>query len=203
MEQIKQKKLLIFGGMFSPPHKGHELLLEQAIKTINPDLTLVVPSSNAPHRSKSEVLYLDRFNMCKTFSIGKNNVVVSNIENPKRKGKNFSTRTLATIKNRYKNFELFLLVGGDELINFYRWHRHTRVLSQAAIVAAARKDNREEVEQASKELVKKGGKVIIIEYKPLEISSTIIRERIKNNRTLDELLSDYVMNYIERLKLYR
>ncbi len=198
-----KKTILIFGGMFNPPHKGHELLLEQAIKTVDPDLTLIIPSSNAPHRLKSEVSYLDRFNMCKIFTHKKYNVTVCDVENPKKKGKNFSTRTLATIKNRYKGCEIFLLIGGDELINFNRWHRYTRILSQATLIAAARKDNLEQVNNAAKKLEQSGGKVIIIQYKPLEISSTNIRQLIKNGESATEYLSSYVTNYIERLKLYR
>ncbi|MEG1016219.1 MAG: nicotinate (nicotinamide) nucleotide adenylyltransferase [Oscillospiraceae bacterium] len=195
-------RVLFYGGAFSPPHLGHEKLLRFAINELNPDLTLVVPTAISPHKQKAEVSFFHRCRMAHSLKKCGKNVVISEIEKGKRKS--FTLKSIKYIKKRYKNPEILLLLGSDMLTTFDEWHRFRRILSMCTLVAARRGDKTDvDMENAAIMLEKAGGKVILLDFCPLDISSTELREVIKSDLQTTEYLAEDVRKYIEKNSLYR
>lgn len=197
------KKILLYGGAFNPPHIGHEFLLKSAIEAIKPDLTLVVPSSVSPHKHNAAVPFFDRFVMAKTFLKCGENVRVSGIEKAGKHQKSYTLKTVRRLKKKYKDAKIYILIGSDMLTSFDEWHRYRRLLSEAVIVAASRDDlDDQRVDEAAKRLKREGGDIRVLRIKPIEMSSTEIRERIFRKQDVKGFLSDEVERYISKRNLY-
>ena len=196
-------KVLMYGGAFNPPHRGHMLLLEEAIKAVKPDRTLVVPSDVSPHKRTQYTPFRDRANMCRCFKECGEGVTVSEIEKAKNKKRSYTVKTLRRLENRYPGAELFLVIGSDMLFTFRGWHQWRRILSMCTLVIAARDDeSTEKLEEALCSLSKDGAKGMILRTKPIDISSTELRNMVRDGKDCSEYIPQSVSEYISRHRLY-
>jgi len=195
------KKLLLFGGAFNPPHEGHMRLLASAIDYVKPDMTMVVPTSVSPHKVSGDISFSHRFNMAKVFkSFSK--LRLSGVENRGRKRKNYTIETLKWCRKRYKNYEIYLLMGSDMLTSFTTWSRYRKILSLATLVVASREESDIDLEEAIKELTKEGARIHRIYFDPLVISSSELRKAIAEGKDVSRYLDVSVVKYIDKHKLY-
>ena len=196
-------RVLMYGGAFNPPHKGHMLLLEEAIKAVKPDRTLVVPSDVSPHKRTQYTPFRDRANMARCFKECGDNVVISEIEKAKNKKKSYTVKTLRRLEKRFPEAELFLVIGSDMLFTFRQWHQWRRILSMCTLVIAARDDESiDKLENVLADLSKDGAKGMILRTKPIDISSTELRNMIKDGKDCKEYLPQSVSSYILKHRLY-
>lgn len=197
------EKILLYGGAFNPPHKGHELLLKKAVEAVEPTLTVVTPSCVSPHKHNATVSFHDRLAMATlAFKDLDKNIKISGIERGGKHTKSYTFKTVRKLKKRYTGCEIFLLIGSDMLTTFSGWHLYRRLLSEVTIVAAAREDEDErDVREAKARLEKEGARIIVLRFKPIEISSTEIRGAIESGGA-KEYLHTEVSEYIKKRKLY-
>ena len=196
-------RVLMYGGAFNPPHKGHMLLLEEAIKAVKPDRTLVVPSDVSPHKRTQYTPFRDRANMARCFKECGDNVVISEIEKAKNKKKSYTVKTLRRLEKRFPEAELFLVIGSDMLFTFRQWHQWRRILSMCTLVIAARDDESiDKLENVLADLSKDGAKGMILRTKPIDISSTELRNMIMGGKDCKEYLPQSVSSYILKHRLY-
>ena len=196
------KKLLLFGGAFNPPHKGHMKLLEKAIELIEPDLTVIIATSTSPHKQSGDISFYHRNRMSQVFKkLG--NVKVSRIENKGRKKRNYTIQSIKWLEKRYKDYEIYLLIGSDMLISFTTWSRYRRILSKATLVVAAREEHEETLKKTVEELEREGARIKILLFEPIVISSSEIRNHIHEQKEVGEYLDEEVAEYIEKYGLYR
>lgn len=197
------KKLLMYGGAFDPPHLGHARLLQQAIGEVEPDLTLVIPTGVSPHKKRSGTPYWLRFDMAKkTFLPLSDTVRISALESKGRR--NYTIQTVKALKKRYPGYEIYLLIGSDMLTSFHTWHLSRRILSRVTLVAGSRDDaSLDEFREAAERLEKLGGKIRLLQFRPLEISSTELRNGLKTGADMSGYLAQDVLDYIDRKGLYR
>lgn len=199
-----KKKLLLYGGAFDPPHKGHERLLRAAIEAVRPDLTLVTPSEVSPHKDAAPVPFADRAAMCRVFLGCGGNVKISEMENSGARRKSYTFHTVRRLQKKYPDAEIYLLIGGDMLRTFDEWRRYRRLLSAVVLVAAARDDGeRQTLQQAGRRAEQLGGRVILLDTEPVNVSSTEIRARLKKGLDVREMLGEHVAEYAEKRGLYR
>lgn len=198
------KKLLVYGGAFNPPHLGHERLLKAAIEEVKPDLALVTPSEVSPHKDGTPVPFADRAHMSRTFLSCGDVVKVSGMENTGACRKSYTINTVQRLKKKYPKADIYLLIGSDMLLTFDEWRLYRRLLSMATLVAAGRGDSSaKELEHAKETIEKQGGRVILLDMEPLKVSSTEIREKLRNKQDTTGLLSDFVADYAIKRKLYQ
>ncbi len=197
------KKILIYGGAFDPPHLGHARLLEEAIKTVSPDLALVIPTGVSPHKRRSGTPYWIRYDLAKrTFLSLPGNVRISSLESKGRR--NYTIQTIRKLQKIYPGAELYLLIGSDMLASFPTWHLYKRILSRCTVVAGAREEDITDQLRSDAEVLKKdGGNVILMQFVPVEISSTELRAMIKDNKDTSEFLTEGVRDQIRKKGLYR
>lgn len=196
-------KIAIFGGTFNPVHNGHVKVVDEITKIDKFDKIVIVPDRIPPHKSSKELVNgIHRLNMCKLAFCGFENVSVSDweIEN---KGKSYSVVTLRHFKQVYPNDELFLVMGSDMMLNFDKWYKYQEILSLSSIVCISRcAADCVMLEQCVNKFRQYGGKIKIIPVKPLEISSSQIRMRLKKNLDCSCYLNKNVVQYIKDEKLY-
>ncbi len=194
-------RLGIFGGTFNPPHLGHLRLVTAIADKMQLDRVLVIPASVPPHKHVSNLASSrDRLEMCRLCFEDNRSFFVSDTE-LLRVGKSYTYDTLCEIKKIYPDAELFLIVGSDMLATFDEWYRYHDILMMATLCAASRKHGFvPELEgRFTQEEIKK---IKFIEIPVFEVSSTIIRRKISEHESTQELLTDEVRNYIEKKGLY-
>jgi nicotinate-nucleotide adenylyltransferase len=185
----------IFGGTFDPIHFGH-LITALAVKEIRSlDKIIFIPAHISPHkttfRSSSAAHRLAMINLAINNIEG---FEVSDFELNKQ-GISYTIDTISHYKNIYSHIDL--IIGYDNLLNFTTWKDPDEIVKIANLVVLSRKSNQPDVSNPyfnHAELVKT----------PLiEISSTDIRRRVKENKLINFLVPKKVMEYIYSLNLYK
>lgn len=133
-------KIAIFGGSFDPIHNGHVSIIKYAFDYLNLDKLILVPANINPFKKTMPTLGLHRINMLKIATEGIENVEVSDFE-IKRKFKSYTIDTISYFKNIYKNDELFLLIGSDNLAKLAQWKKINEIEKLAKIVIFKRTNN--------------------------------------------------------------
>lgn len=189
----------IFGGTFNPPHNGHKKLALEFAGRLSLDLLMIIPDYIPPHKSAENLAgEEDRLNMCRLCFDGAN-TVVSDIEIA-RGGRSYTVNTLEQIKSEHPDDELFFLMGSDMLLSFHTWREPERILDYAVITAAGRIDGETEKlrNYVDEYFPDRKDRFVIMDFDPVEISSTEIRR----GRKSDGVLPEKVAAYIEERGLY-
>ena len=191
-------KIAILGGTFDPPHLGHLILADTVLKELNYDKVLFIPSKIPPHKNISgEVSNEDRLNMLK-LSIEDDKRFSFDDYELKSEGISYSIKTLNYLYQNYNiDGKIALIIGADLIKNFHKWKEPEKISELTNIVAV----NREENDNLDKENIEKYNIKIIIAPR-IDISSTLIRERIKKNKAFRYFLNNKVYDYIISNKLY-
>ena len=191
-------KIAILGGTFDPPHLGHLILADTVIRELNYDKVLFIPSKIPPHKNISgEVSNEDRLNMLK-LSIEDDKRFSFDDYELKSEGISYTIKTLNYLYENYDiDGKIALVIGADLIKDFHKWKEPEKISKLSNIVAV----NREESDNLDKENIEKYNIKIIIAPR-IDISSTLIRERIKKNKAFRYFLNDKVYNYIISNKLY-
>ena len=197
------KRMGIFGGSFDPVHLGHKRLAEFMVNALSLDKLLIIPAACSPFKSGTVSQAEHRMNMCR-LQFNEDVFEVSDIE-LLRGGKSYTTDTVNAVKELYPDSTLFLIIGSDQLMQFHKWYCFDKIMEKAVICAVARaeKDDICAMEKYSDENLRQHGECKIFEFSPLEISSTEIRQLIKNGDNTDSVLSREVFEYAKREGLYQ
>ena len=200
------EKIGVFGGTFNPPHFGHLHIAKCFAKEYNLSKVLIIPTYIPPHKTSPHLAATDeRLEMCRrTFE--DEMFEVSDIE-IERRGKSYTYDTLKELQDFYPKAQLFFLVGDDMLTSLHTWHRPKEILSLCTIVASTRCDEItiKRLKEYSEEYFPKElalGKIQFLKAKPIEISSTEIRNRIEKHESASEFLTEGTLKYIISRGLY-
>ena len=194
----------IFGGTFSPPHKGHVNAAACFKNAFDLDKLLIVPASVPPNKEGTEILPAKhRVEMCKLAFAGIPDCEVSEIE-LKRGGTSYTYLTLSELSAPDR--ELYLLMGSDMFLTLGSWRRPDEILRLATVVAAGRVNDRETGEEMVRTrerlLSLYGGDIRFLDNPVVEVSSTFLREKISSGQDTSAWLTEPVSNYIRKENLY-
>ncbi len=197
------EKIGIYGGSFDPPHKGHLLLAENLREKCGADKVLIIPAASSPFKNGTSASDEDRIKMCQlTFT--QSYFEVSNLE-IKRGGKSYTVDTLKQIKEIYPDSELYLFMGEDMLLSFHKWYKYEEILTLCKVAAACRLRNENSFLKMKKAVdtihINSKENILIFGCKPIEISSTEIRESLKLGENLN--ITDDVLRFIKSKGLYK
>ncbi len=199
-------RLGIYGGTFNPIHIGHTNILYEFARRLKLDKVLIIPTATPPHKNAAKLANAqDRLNMCE-LAVGKIEGVeieISDIEIT-RKGKSFTSDTLRQLKKIYPDAELFLLMGEDMFLSLDTWHEPEVITKLATLCACARSvGGLEKLTSFGEALAEKFGATSIIEDIPyIDVSSTVIREKISKGESISGLVAPEVEAYIIKHQLY-
>lgn len=200
-------RLGIFGGTFDPIHFGHLALAEECLATASLDEVWLVPAASPPHKGGKKLSRFDqRKEMLELAIAGNEKFKVEPME-ADRPGPSFTIDTLLEIQKRRPDDELFLIIGADSALEFSTWKDPAKIVSLATLIVRIRPGFVMPIEQEFiSQLHKQLGvlpKVIFVSGPPyLDVSSSLLKERVSNNRSIRYLLPRAVEVYIQQKKLY-
>ncbi|MBR6258852.1 MAG: nicotinate (nicotinamide) nucleotide adenylyltransferase [Oscillospiraceae bacterium] len=183
-------KIGIYGGTFDPPHLGHTKAANAAKEALGLDRLMFIPTYIPPHKELGEgALSAEERLELTCLAAGKiPGAEVSDIETA-RGGRSYTVDTLTEIKRQNPSSELFLIMGTDMFLSVDTWREAERIfrLASLAVIPRHRGDTDEITRFAAVLKEKHGAQTEIIDCEPIDISSTQIREMLKDRRGRDFL----------------
>lgn len=197
------RRIGVFGGTFDPPHYGHLLVAEQAREACGLDEVVFVPCGIPPHKARADVTSgRHRYLMTLLATLDQPAFVVSRFEVERET----LSYTVETLRHMHRpDAELFFIGGADAIAGLPRWKEPEEILRLSHIVLAGRPG----VDLAA--LEERLGPLYAdfrdrfhrVEVPQVDISSSDIRRRVAEGRSIRYLVPGMVASYIERYGLYR
>ncbi len=198
------RKIGILGGTFNPIHWGHLLLAEWARDTFEFDEVWFIPTGHSYMKANDNVLPgEERFHMATLALEGNPFFKCLDVE-IKRQGCTYSYETLEQLKSMCPNDDFYFIVGADCLFSIENWKYAERIFQSCTLTAAVRdKASWNEMEDKRKELEQRFHcNILLMPFVSLSVSSTEIRQRIREQKSVRYLVPDRVLKYIEEKGFY-
>ncbi len=192
----KTTRVGILGGSFDPPHLGHLILAQDAYEQLGLDQVLFVPTFLSPHKSSSHLEPSQRADLVETMIEGDERFACSRIEIDAGETC-YSYETTQKIANLYPQSELFWLLGSDQLEKLHMWRNVEKMPALCKFVALKRPGYPLKIPGALEAF-----KILSVDMHEMLISSSEIRERIKENLPVYMFLHPSVKERIEHSKFY-
>ena len=184
----------IYGGSFDPPHYGHKKIAEFVTEKLSLDKLLIVPVGIASHGKNNLTSSADRMKMCEMTFRNIKNVCISSIEID-MEGVSYTYKTLeAVMKNFGEDNEYFEIIGEDSANYFDKWKEYEKILELSTVVVLRRKGFKNIVNSS---------KIVTVDNSYFDISSTEIKEKIKNGEDVSDFLDKETEKFIKEKKLYK
>ena len=196
-------KIGIYGGTFNPPHAGHIKAAGDAVRALSLDKLLVIPPATPPHKElpAGTATAEQRLEMAQLAFGGVDKVEVCDIELT-RGGRSYTVDTVKALREYYPEDELWLIMGGDMFFSLESWYRFDTLLTEVGFAVADRADESEKLrEYVDRMRRERDARVEFIPERPVEVSSTELRQQLENAEGRDLLPND-VYAYIIKNRLY-
>ncbi len=192
-----------FGGTFDPPHLGHVLVAREAFFQLGLDAILWLITPDPPHKTEREITPTShRLDMLELITGKYDEFMVSKVD-LERSPPYYAADTVEIIKRQKPDAELIYIIGEDSLRDLPNWHQPERFLTSIdQLGVAPRPGFQPDLAVLNKEIPGLMDKTVYLIDIMVEISSSLIRKRIKEGNPYDHFLSQEVANYIEKNRLY-
>jgi nicotinate-nucleotide adenylyltransferase len=195
------KRLGVMGGTFDPIHHGHLLTAEEALQQFDLDEVVFVPTGQPWMKADRRVTPPeDRYLMVVIATASNPRFSVSRLE-IEREGPTYSVDTLRELKAERGDVELYFITGADAMLEIFQWKSPEDALELANFIAATRPGY--DLTQFEQGTPTSHPRVTVMTIPALAISSTDIRERVREGRPIRYLVPEGVQTYIEKAGLYR
>lgn len=201
-----QIRIGVYGGTFAPVHNGHLAAAKAFIEQMQLDILYVIPTAIPPHKqigASDDPKH--RYRMCELAFWNEEKVLVSDMEIA-RGGKSYTVDTLRALSGEDRR--LFLLIGTDMMLTLDGWRESEEIFKLCYPIYVRREGSDPILESrivAKNNLyLEKYGKIarrLMVE--PITLSSTEIRQRVREGKSISQLVPRVVEEYIEKHGLYR
>jgi len=191
-----KERIGLFGGTFNPIHNGHMEIAKIAMERLHLNKVIFIPSFIPHFKSLPIVSFSHRYKMVSLAIFGHPDFSVSDIES-KRKGKSYTIDIVRYFKRKTKA-DIYFIAGSDSLIGIPKWKDYKDLLKECQFVVF----NRPKfiLGDFPYESI---GNIIFSRIKEIDISSTMIRDRIRDGLEIKELVPAMVELHIDCEQLYR
>ncbi|MCX6834633.1 MAG: nicotinate-nucleotide adenylyltransferase [candidate division Zixibacteria bacterium] len=191
----------ILGGVFDPVHFGHLTLARDVLGISNLNGVLLVPTCQPPHRSQQPAAdFEDRIAMLRLALVGRRGLEISRIEDATPRP-SYTLQTVKALKQAHPAVEFMFIIGADNLSQLQTWHKWTDILREVRLVVGCRPGA--SIGDLS---AFPSGRIDLVETSEVDLSSTLVRERVKCGATREELVTmvpAQVADFILQRKLYQ
>jgi nicotinate-nucleotide adenylyltransferase len=196
------KKTGIMGGTFDPIHNGHLIIASYAMEQLGLDEVWFMTSGNPPHKRGKRTDARIRHEMTELAISGSKGFVPCDYE-VKRKEYSYSALTMEQFNKTYPDRSFYFIIGQDSLHDLNKWYHPEMLLKYASIAVYPRASEislDEELSNAEKSLK---GVFERVDAPLFGVSSTEIRKRISEGKSVRYMIPDAVDKYIAKKGLYR
>jgi len=189
-------KVFFYGGTFDPPHKGHKLIVEYCLEKC--DKLILIPNKKSPNKLSNPIAtFKQRKDMLKIL-FNDNKIIISDFEGNSNKD-NYTYLTINHLKKIYKNSDLTMVIGNDQLVNLKKWKKNNFILDEVKILCFNRQILYKDKSEA--DLI---GNIEFVEKFNIDISSSKIRSSMLNKsiKSLENMLDNKIIKYIMKEKIY-
>lgn len=187
-------RLGVYGGTFDPPHLGHLVAASDACEALGLDRLLWVPSAVHPLKAgRVETPAALRLEMVRAAIAGDPRFAADDLE-LRRRGPSYTVDTLRELRARHPGAEIFFLTGADNLAELPRWREPDEIARLATLAVVSREG--ETLPEDSPY------PAVAVRVTRVDVSSTGVRRRVAEGRTIRYLVPEAVRAVIERERLY-
>ena len=201
---MSKKVIAVFGGSFNPPINSHYMLAKQIIEKCNVVEKLIFVPVSTKYRKTRLASDEHRYNMLKLICQNDDKLEISDIELIQNK-QLYTIQTLDLLKEQYgREYDLWFVMGTDNLKEIDTWNSPERLLREYKIIVLEREEDKlEDLIKGNKLLEKYQESLIKVEgIDKIFLSSTMIRDKIKNGEKVENFINKDVLEYIKKNKLY-
>lgn len=184
-------KIGVFGGTFDPIHAGHIISVSEVKLSFGLDKVIFVPARQSPHKETMPLSNNDRLNMIQKAIDGYDGFSLDTYELD-RDGKSFTFDTAEYLNDKYPDDELYFLMGTDQYDSFDKWYKHDELINMMNFVVMMRHSDDIEI----------SAPFIRADQLVVEVSSTLVRNRIKQGLPYRHFVDESVHEYIKENALY-
>ncbi len=184
----------VMGGTFDPIHHGHLVAASEVQERCGLDLVIFMPAGD-PWQKITVASPEDRYLMTAMAVADDDRFTVSRMEID-RDGPTYTVETLRLLSDELgPGARLHFIAGADAVRGFTQWHRYSEILDLARLVVVTRPGHAPQTDLPQ-------DRVSVVEIPALQISSTQIRERVRQGRSIAYLVPSSVAAYIRQRRLY-
>ncbi|WP_251547991.1 nicotinate-nucleotide adenylyltransferase [Limosilactobacillus caecicola] len=188
----RRKRVGLYGGTFNPVHNAHLLVADQVGKILCLDRVLLMPDMIPPHVDKKTAIAADyRVDMLR-LAIQDNPFLGLELAEVERGGVSYTYDTIRELKHRHPDVDYYFIIGGDMVDYLPKWHRIHDLLKIVNFVGV-RRPGAHNVSDFS---------VIWVDVPEVDFSSSDIRQRIHDGRSIKYMVPTAVEDYIKEHQLY-
>ncbi len=194
-------RLGLYGGSFDPIHLGHLILAESCREACHLDKVWFVVTATPPHKRHERTPVADRLEMARIAIAGHAAFEISEIE-AHGDGPHYSFQTLERLRAERPDDEIFFLIGADSLADLPGWRHPERIAALATVVVVNRPGIDPEVLMTPPDFGPEAHPIQFVSVPPIGISSTDLRHRRAEGRSIRYQVPRGVEAYIEAHRLY-
>ena len=192
------KKVGLFFGTFNPIHVGHLIIANHMAEFSELDEVWLVVTPHNPHKKKNTLLDdIHRLAMVRIATEEYPKLKASNIEFDLRQP-NYTVNTLAVLEEKYPDIDFCLIMGEDNLKNLHKWKNYETILEHHNLYVYPRIGGGKVKNQ-----FRDHPKVHRVDAPVIQISATLIRDGIKQDKNVATMLPQAVWKYIDEMNFYR
>jgi nicotinate-nucleotide adenylyltransferase len=190
-------KIGIFGGSFNPIHSGHAIIAHHIITSGAVDRLWLMVSPVNPLKvdKEQQVKDTDRLRMVEMVTRPLENVETSAFEFTMPKP-SYTVDTLNALQAKFPDDEFYLVTGADNWVIFDRWRNNEEILAKYHLLVYPRLGYDVVIPEELRD------RVTLVDAPIIELSSTMVRERLAKGLSVRYYVPDEVLSYIERNNLY-